>query len=279
MTSNFIRSLTVCSFSTFLLVASTNAADFGAYGSAPPSLDFPTTGFGMSDKEIRQEATLDEKKNTWIRQELSYLSPNDPFPEQSIAPVDPLTRKRVDAVAVGPAFKGRGYANGFDYYRYITFYNITTRKERFYELMVQRAECYEKSDFFANYTSTKAYTATVTASVSIDGLGFGATFTQTTTLGTGHGVTATGGIEADYIPYILFQDWNGQTYIQLFSSKTGKTQLMTKEQKESAWWVYTLFPLLAHEKYPMDFQIQGADRTFLVDRKIIRTCDTSFGAM
>src|SRR5665213_861083 len=68
MITSLIRSLTVCSFSTLLVLASANAADFGAYGSAPPSLDYPATSFGASDRDLRAEATLDVKKNTWMQE-------------------------------------------------------------------------------------------------------------------------------------------------------------------------------------------------------------------
>ncbi len=263
MKANPSRSLTAFSFSVLVSLSTTLAADVGVYGSAPASLDYPASSL--------------EKKNA-RELELNSLSPTNPFPHAEVAPIDPITRQRVDGVKIGPAFRAHTLGSNYDYYRYVTFYNIAERKERFTELMIQRALCYEKSEIFANYTSTTTFSATVNATLSVKALGLSTTLTKSTNLGTGHGVTATGSIVADYIPNIIFQDWRGSTFIQMLDSKTGRTAFLDKPRADSPWWVFAFAPLLAKEKYPMDFEVLGAEKTFLVDRNIISSCDTSFGA-
>ncbi|MBS1962565.1 MAG: hypothetical protein JST04_10135 [Bdellovibrionales bacterium] len=283
MNSGLIRSLTVLSsvFSLAGAVGTANAIDFGA---APPSLDYPTAKSSeLSDAEIRKAALLDQKKN-WYREELSLLSSSDPFPSKTVAAVEPFTGKKVDRTLVGPAFKSRAYADGYDYYRYVTFYNIDYRKEQIFALPVLRAECYDKSDLWSSYSYSTTYTASVTASASFEGLGLSATFSKSRTFSTGRQISATGGIVADYTPYAMKQDWEGLTYIQLLDSKTGKTKFLEKLTKSTPWWTYIVFPMLAptwgtSPKYPMPFKAKDAAWTFSVERTILSRCSAiDFGA-
>jgi hypothetical protein len=89
-------------------------------------------------------------------------------------------------------------------------------------------------------------------------------------------ITPTMGIVADHTAYFLKQDWIGRTHIQVMNTKTGKTGFLKKETRESAWWFDVLFPRAATSQYPMDFKIKDADRTFILERKIIGTCDGGF---
>lgn len=279
MNANLIRSLTVFSLSTLSTFLPAGAGDFGAdqFGAAPASLDFPREEFGASDADLRKAATLDQKKNE-MREELSLLSAIDPFPSGAIAPVDPLSRKKVGHVLVGPAFKARGYGADYDYYRYVTFYDVSVRKERIYALPIQRAECYDKGDIFSSYNYSISYSASVTASASIKGLGLSATLGRSRTFTASRGVSASGGVVADYTPMALKQDWNGRTFIQVLASKTGKVAFLDRPSEESPWWVFLLFPNAAKEKYPMPFAVKDADWTFAIERKILSTCDGDFGA-
>jgi hypothetical protein len=262
MISKWIRSTTVCSFSALALISTANASDFGNYGAAPPSLDFPTGSLGSSDSDLRKEAQLDVKKNSWVQEEHLFLSSVDPFPSKDVAPYDPISKQKVARVLVGPAYKTRG----------VTFYNISKRKERIYDLPVQRAECYDKSDLFSSYTYSSTYSASVTASASFEGLGLSASMTKSRTFTTGREISASGGVVADYTPYAIKQDWSGRTFIQQYNSKNGAMKFLDKPTKESPWWVFVFWPMAAKEKYPMDFRVKDADWTFVVDREILETC-------
>jgi hypothetical protein len=252
-----------------MTIAAAGATDFGAYGSAPPSLDFPSSGL-TTDSEMRNQATLDVKKNSWNREEHSLLSAFDPFPKQNVAAVDPLSKQKVDRVLVGPAYKSRAYGSEYDYYRYVTFFNVSTRKERV--MTKVRSECFDKEVSFAKVGKTISYTSSVHAGVDIEGIGISADFSQSQEISVEREFPA-GGIVADYIPYALKEDWEGRTFRQLYSTKTSKSAFLIKESKDSPWWVIVLFPLAATgEKYPMDFSVRDADWTLTVDQIIIKTC-------
>lgn len=209
-------------------------------------------------------------------EELSLLSETSPFPLTPIAPIDPITNERTDRVLVGPAFKVRSYGSDYDYYRYVTFYDVSVEKERIYELPIHREECHDKSEVFANYSYSYTYSADVTASASIEGLGLSTSLTTARTFTTARSLRATGEIIANHIPSFLKESWEGRTFIQMANSKTGKVAFLTEEKKETSWWIYLLFPIRATEKYPMRFSVKNADWTFLVERVFIGSCNPGF---
>ena len=207
-------------------------------------------------------------------QELESLSSRDPFPAGNIVLTDPLSKKAVDRVLVGPAFKAKKGA-GFDYYRYVTFYDIERKQERVSSLPVHRQQCFDKSDFFASYSYTYTFTAAVTASISFEGLGLSSTMTQSKTLTTGRNVRATGTMVADHTPYMIKQNWYGRTFIQTYTAATGKVALITKETKASNPWFSFFFPAMTQSQYPMNFEVKDAEWTFAVERTMIEKCPNS----
>jgi hypothetical protein len=157
----------------------------------------------------------------------------------------------------------------------VTFYNVTKRKERIYALPVQHAECYDQSVLFAGYTYSTTYTASVTANASFEGLGLSSTISKARTFTMSRQIQATGGIVADYTPYAVKQDWEGQTYIQLLDSKTGAMPFYLETSSAAPWWLDVLFPVyLLQKQYPMEFSVKDADWTFLIERTILSTCES-----
>lgn len=220
--------------------------------------------------EARKAATLNFR-NDWIKSERALISSIDPFPSKEVPPFDPITKKKAAHTLVGPAFRSWTYSD-YDYYRYVTYYDVKIRKEQIYELPVTRAQCWDRSELFASYSYTTSYTASVTASASFEGIGLSASFTASRTFSTGRQIPATAGFVADYTPYALKQDWVGRTFIQLYDTKTGKMKFLEKPTEESPWWVFAFFPLASQEEYPMRFQVKDAFWTFSVEREILEAC-------
>jgi hypothetical protein len=211
------------------------------------------------------------------REELYLLSVRNPFPKTPIAPIDPLSKKKVDGVHVGPAFKTRAFGADFDYYRYVTFYEIDERKELVDYLLVIRQECHDRSDMFSGYSFSYSRAATISAGVSYEGLGLNTSFTATESQSVSRNFAPTKGIVADYTPYFIKQDQYGRTFIQTYDSKTGKTAFITKEVSASAWWVQILFPTMASQSYPYSFEAIDAKWIFQVERTIISKCEGEDG--
>jgi hypothetical protein len=272
MNTSMLRSLTVLGLFASMGIASANAGESDKYGSAPASLDYPAATtvkkapMGASGKTHRALVEMQ-------REELYFLSVRNPFPKTPVAPIDPLSKKKVDGVHVGPAFKTRAYGSNFDYYRYVTFYEVDERKEVITSLPVIRQECHDRSDMFAGYSFTYSRAATLSASVSVEGLGLDTSMTATESQTVSRNFAPTKGIVADYTPYFVKQDQYGRTFIQTYNSKTGNIAFVTKEESGSAWWVHFYFPMMATRAYPYSFQALDAKWIFQVDRTIISKCE------
>jgi hypothetical protein len=263
MQTNVKRSLTTLLLATAAFAsAGETIANEDFYGTAPESLDYPTESKATTRMLIERAR----------QEELATITDEDVFPTDDIPAVDPLSKKKVARVLVGPTFRARGYGTSFDYYRYVTFYNVKYRKERIYALPVLHEDCHDQSEVFGSYAYTHSYSATLSASITVEGLGLSSTITDTRTFSTSRNLRATGNLIADHTPYFAKQDWAGRTFMQTFTKATGKAEFIVKETKSSPLWIKLFFPVLASVKYPYDFSIRDADWSFLVDRTIVSTC-------
>lgn len=228
------------------------------YGEAPESLDYA--------------ASLSEADATAIdyADELLFLSERNPFPTDQIAPVDPISGKKYDQVIVGPVLKARRRGAGFDYYRYVTFYDISRRLDRIFDLPIQRQQCHEASDYFAQYSYAYTIQTQVSAGVKLDVLGIDASVSKTESYTMNRSLRAEPGVIADHVPYFEKQSWYGRTFIQTYDSAKKKAAFDTDEVRGSGWGV--LFPFIATDDYPMPFEANNIDWTFVVQRKILRKC-------
>lgn len=266
--------LSLSSFTAFAMVFSTAFASDtignGKYGAAPASLDYPVTSV-----QAPSGASKSSKKELLAMQqeELHFLSLTNPFPIEEIAPIDPLSKEKVDHVLVGPAFTTRAYGSTIDYYRYVTFYNVSYRKTRIFELPVLREDCNDSRTFaVGSYNYSHTYSATVKAGVSYQGLGLDASFSTSRTFSTTRNIYG-GGVIAEHTPYFIKADWEGRTFIQTLSSVSGQTAFILKEKSASPWWYYILFPMLSHKKYPYPFSVKDADWQMQIERTIIGLCE------
>ena len=196
------------------------------------------------------------------------------FPNTPIAPIDPLSKEKVDAVLVGPTIKADQGA-GFDDYRYVTFYNVEIRKEPLTSLGILNEQCHDNSEYFGKYEFSYSFTASIEVTESLDGLGLSETLSKTQTVTTSRNVRAVGDIEATHTPYMVKQNWSGRTFIQTFTKRTGKTAFDIQVRKPSSLWAVIFFPVILHSEYPMPFDVKNANWTFQVDRKILRHCRPS----
>ncbi len=191
----------------------------------------------------------------------------DPFPKAP-KPIDPIEKKPYQHVVAGPSYRAPRGA-GFDYYRYVTFYDVSERKERVHSLPIQRENCHDKSDGFASYSFSYSFSASISAEIGVKGLGLSGTLTESRTVSTSRDLRATGNIVADHVPYFLKQDWSGLTFVQVYHLDTGKTGYLVKVSNRSPYGVRMIAqPAL----YPYGFEIRDADWVFMVERNILSSC-------
>lgn len=198
----------------------------------------------------------------------------NPF-KQEVEPVDPISKEPVDDVLLGPVYKTRSKGNA-DFYRMVTFYNIDERRERIHQLPIHREHCGEGTTVpFASYSFSYTYSAKVGVGVNIEGVGLNADFSKSKTLTTNRQLTAAGSREADHIPVMLKQNWEGKTYLQTANTKTGAEEIQMQREPGFPRWMQILFPIVAYaQEYPMPFKVDDAAWTLIVEQKVLRACDS-----
>lgn len=205
-----------------------------------------------------------------IREEMAeaFLQPF----KKELRKVDPATGAAVDAILTGPAFKAKR-GSDFDYYRYVTYYNVLSHRERFSEWPIQRENCSgDDTALFASWSKSVTFTSTVNASISVEGLGLGVNFSKSKSVSAGRNLNGKGKFVIDHIPYIIKEDWEGTTYLQTSNLKTGQEIVIKKQQGKTPFWFTILFPMLAPREYPMPFSAKNAEWTLDIEHKKLAPC-------
>ncbi len=224
--------------------------------------------------ETAAESAVKKTSVDGIEGELVTNFVENPF-QNSIPLVDPKSKKAVHRIAIGPVFKTK-VGSDFDYYRFVTFYKVEERRDRIFSLPVHREQCGVSTTVpFANYTFSYSISTKVSASISIDGLGLGVDITKSETQTTMRQLQASGNDVADHIPYVVREDWNGFTYLQVYSKESKKEKILLKDS-------YDDIPLAVkivaptsflYRKYPMPLSARDAAWRLEVDRVVLSTCD------
>lgn len=213
--------------------------------------------------------------------ELEYMSSFDPFVNHHVAMVDPILKKRVDGILTGKAFKSND--TSYDYFRYVTFYNVEVRKERVEGVPAKREQCHNTFAMFSGVDFVETYTATVTATASFKSLGLTVSGSVSKAVQNRENFGATGGIIADHIPYFLKEDWFGRTFIETYDSKTRKFAFIVKEEFRQAFRPPSAYgfqssvntgSIKKERIYPMLFRVINKQWTFSPERKILGYCNT-----
>ncbi len=202
------------------------------------------------------------------------ISSFDPFVGNVPSKVDPIYHQSYDSVLLGPSLKAPSGLS-FDYYRYVTYYNITERTERIHELPIHRQECGDQAEIFATYTYSYTFSSQINASVTIEGLGLSSTMTAAKTISTTRNLSAEGHVIAEHTPYFIKQDWSGLTFMQTYQKKSKRIKFITQVRDESSPWIQFFLPAFSHSAYPMNFEVKNADWIFDVEKRVLQKCPPS----
>ena len=200
----------------------------------------------------------------------------NPFVDQRLTNWDPLTHKKFDKTLAGPAYYVR-FTAGYDYYRYVTFYNESIRPERAVEFTIITQSCHDTFERLATLQRSQTYRTEVKARVSWEGLGLEATMSLEERAGMDFNIAALpGGFEADHVIYYDNINWKGYTYIQTYNSRTQKFGWVQRREREPSISILSmLFPNIANPEYPISFQVKKADRKIRDQIENLRKCDPS----
>ena len=190
------------------------------------------------------------------------------FPSKRVRAYDPVNKRRYQKAIAGETFKASMF-RGYDYWRYVTVYNVETSAERVSYLPYFEESCHDSSFFMAQWGETRTFkvslTSSVGAKVGVDGLGFESSVSMSIENGVAFSaqrrVQAVKGIEARHYPYKMSDTWKGVTYIQTYDEDS-KTYGYLQPSYYDEWF----------GEYPAKFELDNQNVGFKVKREVIRTC-------
>lgn len=124
----------------------------------------------------------------------------------------------------GPIYRSSNPFDGYDYYRYVSYYNIRKVEKRISELPSVFEECHD-SHRFSSYSQSIGVNAMIEASIGIAPLGLKGRIGVDKTVSVSRNLSGRSGQEAIHTPYMLSERWLGKIYIQTYTVRGNKTAL------------------------------------------------------
>ena len=198
-----------------------------------------------------------------------FAKSSNNFPTRTARAYDPINKVRYEKAIVGKTYKASIF-RGYDYWRYVTVYNVETQAERVSYLPYFEESCHDSSFFMAQWGETRNFkvsmTSSVGAKVGVEGMGLDSSLSITLEQGVAFSaqrrVQAGKGIAAKHYPYKLSDTWKGVTYIQVYD-KDARTIGYLQPSYLEDWF----------GGYPADFELDNQNVGFKVKREIIHTCE------
>jgi hypothetical protein len=219
--------------------------------------------------ELRDVPQADEFENIPYENAISNTKSAAGFPSKKARAYDPINKKWYDKAIAGKTFKANMFRS-YDYWRYVTVYNVETSAERVSYLPYFEESCHDSSFFMAQWGETRNFkvsmTSSVGAKVGVDGLGLDASVSisieQGVAFSASRRVQAVKGIAARHYPYKLSDTWTGVTYIQTYDKDSGTYGYLLPSYYDE-WF----------GEYPYAFKLDNQNVGFKVKREIIKTCE------
>ncbi|MBG59418.1 MAG: hypothetical protein CME67_01200 [Halobacteriovoraceae bacterium] len=187
------------------------------------------------------------------------------FPSVTPSAYDPINKRYYDKVIVGKANKA-SFLQDYDYYRYVTVYNVISEEEQVAYLPYFEESCHDSSFFMAQWGESRSMKVSLTSTVSAEALGIGGSLAMSieagVTFSTSRRVQATLGLHAKHFPYKLSDRYVGITYIQVYTEDENQFGYVTKPGGMDRF-----------KEYPYPFELNNQNVGFAVKREIVKTCD------
>lgn len=188
------------------------------------------------------------------------------FPKKQVRAYDPINRVSYEKVLVGPAQRATGFFNTYDYWRYVTVYNVSEESERISYLPYFYEDCHDNSFFMAQWDESRTIKVTFKSELGFSQLGLsasvGMSLEQGVTFSSSRRIRAVEGIQARHYPYKLSETYSGVTYIQTYNSKTKQYGYLQPSTLDS--WT---------NAYPYNFELDNQNVGFRVVREIEKECE------
>lgn len=196
--------------------------------------------------------------------EMYEVSQNKGFPEKKVRAFDPINKKHYQKVLVGPTQKA-GFFKSYDFWRYVTVYNVEPESERISYLPYFFEDCHDNSFFMAQWDESRTIKVTFKSDIGFSKLGLsasvGMSLEQGVTFSSSRRVRAVEGIQAKHYPVKLSETHRGVTYIQTY----------TKSKRQFGYILPSRWEQLDNS-YPHEFVLDNQNVGFRVVREIEKEC-------
>lgn len=186
------------------------------------------------------------------------------FSSKRVRAYDPVNKRHYQQVIVGKTKKASMFA-GYDYWRYVTVYNVDTVSERVAYLPYYQEECHDASWAMAEWGESRSLKVSLSSTVGADALGLKASVTMSieagVTFSTSRRIQAVKGIKALHYPYKMSDEWKGVTYIQTYSKDGNRYGYLSK-----------LGGFDRLKEYPHEFHLDNQNVGFKIKRKVLEKC-------
>lgn len=200
-----------------------------------------------------------------LEHELFESSMQKDFPSKRVRAYDPINKEYYQKALVGPTRRATGLLKNYDYWRYVTVYNVEAVSERISYLPYFYEDCHDNSFFMAQWDESRSIRVTFKSEFGFSELGLsasvGMSLEQGVTFSASRRVRAVEGIQAKHFPYKLSETWRGVTYIQTYNKDTRSYGYLKPSRIES--WT---------NSYPHEFILDNQNVGFRVVREIEKTC-------
>ncbi len=153
----------------------------------------------------------------------------------------------------GPVFRSVSPFDGYDVWRYVTFFNTTSSERQSREFPKMYEECHD-SFRFSNYSESLKVSLQLEAGIGIDVLGLKLRVGVEKTVSVTRNLNGVINEEAVHVPYIISERWRGRTFIQTYNYRTRKSNLKSIPRS--------------------NFDARNIDPIVRVKREDVRACST-----
>ena len=182
---------------------------------------------------------------------------------------DPITGRVFEKVLYGPVNRSLNPLASYSLWRHVTVYSISYRREGISDLPSLHQSCFDGGRYpIGSWQLSRTLSVELRSSLRCGDLGLGAevsaSVSEGRTFSMQRSLIVPEGMEADYVPLLRQEDWEGVTLIQTYEPSTGALGYIPQNLLDDAFgW------------YPYPFFLRNAATVFEVSRQNAQSCQGS----
>lgn len=229
------------------------------------SLILTNTQVFADSKVTTQMMNIDVDTSLIAFDEYDFEKGKKPRMTDNVRAYDPINKDNYEKVLLGKVQKETGYFKDYDYWRYVTVYDVFTSEEQVAYLPYFEEACFDDSAFMAQWGESRSVRVTLKSELGFSKLGLSASVGMSIetgmTFSTARRIKATKNIRARHYPYKLSDAFEGVTYVLTFNSKTKKYGYLLPSRMQK--W---------NDSYPYEFYLDNQNVGFMSKREVVEYC-------